>query len=135
MVPGARHTRLGHARERYDPKVETGKEREWEVQPPEEPPHTAPRSPASSRRARLTMAFAIAAVSDVLSVWLEFVPPLQWTLDLSTALLLFLMLGRQWAILPALVAEAIPGIAVMPAWVLVVGSIAIWGSVKPGIRR
>ncbi|NOT25542.1 MAG: hypothetical protein HOP16_05505 [Acidobacteria bacterium] len=114
--------------------METGKEPEWEVLPAEDPPHTDPPSSASSRRARLATAFAIAAVSDVLSVWLEFVPPLQWTLDLSTALLLFLMLGRQWAILPALVAEAIPGLAVMPAWVLVVGSIAIWGSVKPGIR-
>ena len=112
-----------------------GKEPEWEVLPPEEAPHTDPSSSASSPRARLATAFAIAAVSDVLSVWLEFVPPLQWTLDLSTAFLLFLLLGRQWAILPALVAEAIPGLAVMPAWVLVVGSIAIWGTVKPGIRR
>ena len=104
--------------------------------PPEEPPRPdPPPSSASSRRARLATAFAVAAVSDVLSVWLEFVPPVQWTLDLSTAFLLFLMLGRQWAILPALVAEAIPGLAVLPAWVLVVGSIAIWGTVKPGIRR
>jgi hypothetical protein len=115
--------------------VATGNEPVWEVLPSEDPPRTEPPSSASARRTRLTVAFAIAAVSDVLSVWLEFVPPLQWTLDLSTAFLLFLMLGRQWAILPALVAEAIPGLAVMPAWVLVVGSIAIWGSVKPGIRR
>ena len=87
------------------------------------------------RRARLATAFAIAAVSDVLSVWLELVPPVQWVLDVVTALLLFLMLGRQWAILPALVAEAIPGLALMPAWVLVVGSIAIWGTVNPRGRR
>jgi hypothetical protein len=107
----------------------------WEVLPPEDPARPEPSIDPSGRRARLAAAFAVAAVSDVLSVWLEFVPPMQWTLDLITALLLFLMLGRQWAILPALVAEAIPGLALMPAWVLVVGSIAIWGSVKPLGRR
>ena len=110
-------------------------EQEWEVLPPEDPSRPDPPTDPLGRRARLATAFAIAAVSDLLSVWLEFVPPAQWTLDLATALLLFLMLGRQWVILPALVAEAIPGIAVLPAWVLVVGSIAIWGTVKPGSRR
>jgi len=107
----------------------------WEVLPPENPARPEPAIDPSGRRARLAAAFAVAAVSDVLSVWLEFVPPMQWTLDLITALLLFLTLGRQWAILPALAAEAIPGLALMPAWVLVVGSIAIWGSVKPLGRR
>jgi hypothetical protein len=111
--------------------VATGKEPAWEVLPPEDPPRREPSSSASSRRTRLATAFGIAVVSDLLSIWLEFVPPLQWTLDLSTAFLLFLMLGRQWAILPGLVAEAIPGLAVVPAWVLVVLSIAIWGTVKP----
>ena len=107
----------------------------WEVLPPEDPPRPDPPNAPSERRARLATAFAIAAVSDVLSVGLEFVPPAQWALDVTTALLLFLLLGRQWAILPALVAEAIPGLALMPAWVLVVGSIAIWGSVNPRGRR
>ena len=106
----------------------------WEVLPPEDPSRPDPPSPAS-RRTRLAAAFAVAAISDVLSVWLTFAPPMQWGLDVATALLLFLTLGRQWAILPALVAEAIPGLALMPAWVLVVGSIAIWGSVKPLGRR
>jgi len=109
-------------------------EHTWEVLPPEDPSRPDPPSPAS-RRTRLAAAFAVAAVSDVLSVWLTFAPPVQWGLDVATALLLFLTLGRQWAILPALVAEAIPGLALMPAWVLVVGSIAIWGSVKPLGRR
>jgi hypothetical protein len=72
---------------------------------------------------------AIAIASDLASVWLEFVPPMQWTLDLATAALLFLTLGRQWAILPALVAEAIPGIAMFPAWVLVVIAVATTGTV------
>ena len=110
-------------------------EKTWEVLPPEDPSRPDPPNPPFGRGARLAAAFAVAAVSDVLSVWLEFVPPLQWALDIGTAMLLFLMLGRQWMILPALVAEAIPGLAVMPAWVLVVGSIAIWGTVNPHARR
>lgn len=106
----------------------------WEVLPPEDPPRPeAPREPLS-RRSRLALAFAIAAVSDLLSVVVEFLPPAQWVLDVATAGLLFLILGRQWLILPALVAEAVPGLAVMPAWVLVVGSIALWGTVRPQRR-
>jgi len=103
----------------------------WEVLPPEDPSRRGAPTDPPNRRARLAAAFAVAAVSDVLSVWLTFAPPMQWGLDVTTALLLFLMLGRQWAILPALIAEAIPGLALLPAWILVVGSIAIWGSVKP----
>ncbi len=110
-------------------------ERTWEVLPPEGPPGPDAPSFPFGRRARLATSFAIAVVSDVLSVWFEFVPPAQWALDIATAVLLFLILGRQWLILPALVAEAIPGVAVMPAWVFVVGSIAVWGTVNPLGRR
>lgn len=103
----------------------------WEVLPPEEPAGPDEARLSLGRRGRLATAFAIAVVSDLLSVWLEFVPPAQWALDVTTAVLLFLILGRQWVILPALVAEAVPGVAVFPAWVLVVVSIAIWGTVAP----
>jgi hypothetical protein len=78
---------------------------------------------------------AIAVASDLASVWLEFVQPMQWTLDVATAGLLFLTLGRQWAILPALVAEAIPGIAMFPAWVLVVVAVATTGTVGGDSKR
>jgi hypothetical protein len=61
-----------------------------------------------------------------LSFWTEFAPPVQWTIDLITASLLFLVLGRRWAILPGLVAEAIPGLAAFPVWVLVVLSIVVY---------
>lgn len=84
---------------------------------------------------RFAAAFAIAAVSDVLSAWMEIVLPLQWGLDLLTAGILFLILGRQWLILPGLIAEAIPGIAIFPSWVLVVASIALWGAVGPSPRN
>lgn len=106
----------------------------WEVLPPEEPKESSRARTAWSRSGRIATAFAIAVVSDFASVWLEFIPPLQWGLDLATAGSLFLVLGRQWLLLPALVAEAIPGFAMFPTWVLVVGSIALWGTVAPGGR-
>lgn len=109
--------------------------KQWEVLPPEDPPRGS-AGVTLGTNARLALAFAVAVASDVASMWLAFVPPVQWGLDVTTALILFLILGRQWLLLPALVAEAIPGVAVLPAWVLVVGSIAAFGTVNPlGGRR
>ncbi len=81
-------------------------------------------------RARLVIAFAVAAVSDFFSIWTEFAPPMQWALDLGTAFVLFLILGRRWALLPGLIAEAIPGMGVFPVWILVILSIAIYDGIK-----
>jgi hypothetical protein len=81
-------------------------------------------------RVRFAVAFGVAAVSDFLSMWVEFALPLQWLLDLGTAGLLFLILGRRWALLPGLVAEAIPGVAVFPVWILVVLSIIAHDEIK-----
>jgi hypothetical protein len=86
------------------------------------------RSPPSWKR--LALAVAVAAVSDVLAFFVELILPLQWALDIATAFLLFLILGRRWAILPALVAEAIPGLGIFPAWILVVGWIILYDDVK-----
>jgi hypothetical protein len=55
---------------------------------------------------------------------------MQWVIDLVTALLLFLVLGRRWVILPGLVAEAIPGMGVFPVWVLVVLSLIVYDDIK-----
>lgn len=115
---------------------DAGRDKAWEVLPPENETTAGGGPPANeSRSHRLATAMAIAIVSDVMSVWLELVPPLQWGLDLATAGLLFLVLGRQWAILPGLFAEAVPGLAAFPAWVMVVVSIGLWGTVKPGPMR
>jgi hypothetical protein len=76
------------------------------------------------------MAFAVAAVSDFISFWISFVVPAQWAVDLGTALLLFLILGRRWAILPGLIFEAIPGLGSFPAWILVVLSIFVYDDIK-----
>ena len=93
----------------------------------------ATTQPAGPSRTRLILAFLVAAASDVVSYGTAFVPPMQWTVDLVTALCLFALLGRRWALLPGLVAEAIPGVAVFPVWMLVVAAVALWGEIKrPG---
>jgi hypothetical protein len=52
-------------------------------------------------RKRQAVAFLVAAVSDFLSRWTVLAPPMQWVIDLATVLLLFLILGRRWVLLPA----------------------------------
>ena len=80
------------------------------------------------------MAFAVAALADGLSVFLTFTPPVQWAADLVAAIVLFMVLGWQWILLPGLIMEAIPGLYVFPFWVLVVGAVAIWGTVRPKLN-
>ena len=89
-------------------------------------------SPAAPRfsRNRLALAFTVAALADVLSIFLTLTPPVQWAADLATAILLFIVLGWQWILLPGLIMEAIPGVYVFPFWVLAVGAVAIWGTVR-----
>jgi hypothetical protein len=66
---------------------------------------------------RLGFAFVIAAISDAASVGTQFAPPLQLGVDVTTALLLLLILGRRWQLLPPLIVEAIPGLALFPTWI------------------
>ena len=93
------------------------------------PVEVLPPVPRHSRKA-LAIAFAVAAISDVLSFATVIATPVQWALDLATAMLLFLVLGRRWAILPGLIAEAIPGMGVFPVWILVVASVAVYDDIK-----
>lgn len=94
---------------------------------------TAPLKRRHSR-AQMAIAFGIAAVSDVFSIWLTFAPPFQWALDIATAFALFLILGKRWALLPGLVMEAIPGMGVFPVWLLVVLSIIVYDGIKKPVR-
>ena len=93
---------------------------------PEPPPSARPRPSWKW----LGIALAVAAVSDAASFWLTLIPPVQWAIDLATAFLLFLILGRRWALLPGLIAEAIPGMGVFPVWILVVASIAVYDDIR-----
>jgi len=98
--------------------------------------HAQPGYPGAPRlsKTRLILAFLVAATSDGVSYGTAFVPPVQWTVDLVTALLLVGLLGWRWALLPGLVAEAIPGVAVFPVWLLVVASVALWGKIQRSTR-
>ncbi len=84
---------------------------------------------------RLGLAFAIAAVADVLDVFVTPMPLVGWAVDLVTAILLFIVLGWRWLLLPGIILEAIPGVSIMPFWVLVVGAIAIWGTARPKLQQ
>jgi len=102
---------------------------------PENPPvaiHTGPVIIQVRRfsRLRFALAFGVAAVSDFLSMMTEFAPPAQWAIDVVTAGLLFVILGRRWALLPGLVMEAIPGMGVFPVWILVVLSLVVYDEIK-----
>ena len=84
---------------------------------------------------RLALAFVIAGVSDVIGAFASLAPPIGWAVDFVTAALLFVALGWQWLLLPGLVLEAIPGVGVVPFWLLVVGAIAVLGTPRPKIRQ
>lgn len=93
-----------------------------------------PRAAGSVRRfskGRLIVAFSIACVSDIVEAAFTWAPPIVWAVDLVTAGLLFVVLGWSWFLLPGLVLEAIPGLEVLPFWVLVVGAIALFGDPRP----
>jgi hypothetical protein len=63
-------------------------------------------------------------MSDALGFGLLLLPPLQWAVDAVTALLLFVILGFRWPILPVLAIEVVPAAQVFPAWTLVVLAMA-----------
>lgn len=106
-----------------------------EVLPPGAPaphgeePRPLPRPRFSEKR--LALAFAVAGLADGLSFFLALAPPVEWAVDLATAIVLFMVLGRQWILLPGLILEAIPGFYVFPFWVLTVGAVAVWGTARP----
>ena len=82
---------------------------------------------------QLALAFVIAGASDVVGAFASLAPPIVWAIDVVTAMLLFVVLGWQWLLLPGLVLEAIPGVGIAPFWLLVVGAIAVFGTPRPKI--
>src|SRR5262245_26141341 len=95
-----------------------------------QPASPAPVSSKLSKfsKKQLALAFVIAGISDLIGAFATLAPPIGWALDIVTAVLLFMILGRQWLLLPGLALEAIPGAGVVPFWLLVVGAIAVLGT-------
>ena len=85
-------------------------------------------------RGTIAVALGVAALSDVVSIAITFLTPAQVGVDLLTALVLFWVLGKRWALLPGIVAEAIPGVGIFPVWVLVVLSILVYDGIKRPVR-
>jgi hypothetical protein len=96
---------------------------------------TPSSNPLKFSKKQLALAFVIAGVSDAIGAFITPLPPIGWIADLATALLLFMVLGRQWLLLPGLALEAIPGLGVLPFWLLVVGAIAVLGTPRPRFER
>ena len=88
--------------------------------PPTEPSEqpTSVKTPSSQTvkfsKKRLALAFTIAGLSDAIGAFATPLPPLVWVVDIATVLLLFIVLGRQWLLLPGLALEAIPALGVLP---------------------
>jgi hypothetical protein len=112
---------------------------------PYSPPSKLGKQPTSAKTAssktlkfskkRLALAFLIAGISDVIGAFATPAPPIVWLVDIGTALLLFMVLGWQWLLLPGLALEAIPGVGVLPFWLLVVGAIAVLGTPRPKFEQ
>ena len=103
--------------------------------PPMEPSKQPTNVQIKFSKKRLALAFTIAGISDAIGAFATPLPPVMWAVDLGTALLLFIVLGRQWLLLPGLALEAIPGLGVLPFWLLVVAAIAVLGTPRPTFER
>jgi hypothetical protein len=83
---------------------------------------------------RLVGALLIAGASDLIGGGIDATVagvPATIPLDILTALALWAILGRPVILLVALIAEALPGVGVLPLWTAVVIAIAVTGGI-PG---
>ncbi|GDY05307.1 hypothetical protein LBMAG51_00940 [Phycisphaerae bacterium] len=79
---------------------------------------------------RIGLAMAIALVSDGLSFFLSptvIAEPLVIGIDLVTGVLIWLALGRPILLFAVFLAEAIPGVGMIPLWTMVVAILATTG--------
>ncbi len=79
---------------------------------------------------RLGAAFAIALSSDAFSFFTSawvITEPIVIAVDVATAMLLWWALGRPALLFVVFLAEAIPGIGMIPFWTMVVGALAVTG--------
>ncbi len=87
------------------------------------------KSRSSIAKWRIAIGFLLALVADAVLFFVE-VPGVSQAIDLAVAGLLFAILGWQPLLLPALIAEATPGIGIFPFWTLVVASIGLFGTIR-----
>lgn len=112
---------------------------------PAQAPAARPLPPAEQGAARLSFsawrlagALLIAGASDLIGGSLDATfagVPATIPLDILTALSLWAILGRPVILLVALIAEALPGIGVLPLWTAVVVAIAVTGRIPGRVAR
>lgn len=104
------------------------------MQPPGQEPTQEPVPRAAFSAWQLVGALLIAGASDLIGGGIDATVagvPATIPLDILTALALWAMLGRPVILLVALIAEALPGVGVLPLWTAVVIAIAVTGGI-PG---
>lgn len=102
-----------------------------------DPSNTAPPRPAFSAW-QLAGALLIAGASDVVGGLVDATiagVPATIPLDMLTALALWAILGRPVLLLVALIAEALPGVGMLPLWSAVVIAIAMTGGIPGRMPR
>lgn len=83
---------------------------------------------------RLAIAFAIAAVADLVGWVFSFAPPVGFVVDAVIALLIWVALGRPLVLIPVFIVESIPGLNFIPLWSLVVIGIGVYGGIPGGAK-
>ncbi len=87
---------------------------------------------------RIMIALAIALISDGISFFGSAVIvalPLIIGIDLVTGFLIWLALGRPMVLFAVFMAEAIPGVAMIPLWTLIVVALAVTGRLPSRITQ
>lgn len=87
---------------------------------------------------QLAGALLIAAASDLIGGGIDATVagvPATIPIDILTALALWAILGRPVLLLVALIAEALPGVGVLPLWTAVVIAIAMTGGIPGRVQR
>lgn len=114
------------------------------IEPVQDPPKAIRADPAGRQAPQpfsawqLAGALLIAGASDVAGGLVDATVagvPATIPLDMLTALALWAILGRPVILLVALVAEALPGVGVLPLWSAVVIAIAMTGGIPGRMPR
>lgn len=113
--------------------------------PSEHAPQSGAIQPAQDPPARMAFsawqlvgAILVAGASDLIGGSVDATVagvPATIPLDIITALALWAILGRPVILLVALIAEALPGVGVLPLWSAVVVAIAVTGGIPGRVAR
>lgn len=102
------------------------------------PDQTPPESWKSPSWLRIAIACAIAVASDTFSFFTSALlptAPLVIGVDVATAVLIWWALGRPVLMFMVFLAEAIPGVGMVPLWTIVVAVLAFTGRLPAAMAR